>query len=44
MIKKLENHSKNNNYDESNDKNVAKTQNLQNVKIRGLQKTFFPVS
>ena len=41
---KLENHQKNNKYDENNGKNVAKTQNLQNVKIRGLQKTFFPVS
>ena len=44
MIKKIENYQKNNKYDENNDKNVAKVQNLQNVKIHGLQKTFFPVS
>ena len=33
--------SKNNKYDENNDKILQKTQNSQNVENHGLQKTFF---
>ena len=40
----IEKSSKNNKYDQNNDKMLQKHKNLQNVKIRGLQKTFFPVS
>ena len=42
-IKKIGKLSKNNKYDENNDKILQKTQNSQNVKNHGLQKTFFPI-
>ena len=40
-IKKIGKSSKNNKYDENNDKILHKTQNSQNVEHHGLQKTFF---